>query len=55
MIVFYLIARKFQSYFNPLDFTAFYFVTAPLWLLIIVGSLIKVYIEPEKVDVNWKV
>jgi len=55
MIVFYLIARKFQSYFNPLDFTAFYFVMAPLWLLIILGSLIKVYIEPKKVDVNWKV
>jgi len=53
--LFYLIARKFQFYFNPLEFTAFYFVLAPMWLLIIIAGIIKVYVKPESVNIDWKV
>jgi len=54
-ILFYLIARKFQFCFNPLEFSAFYFVLAPMWLLIIIASIIKVYVKPESVNIDWKV
>jgi len=53
--VFYAIARKFQFCFNPLEFTVFYFIIAPLWLMIIIASLIKVYTKPEKIRIDWKI
>ena len=53
--IFYVIARKFQFCFNPLEFAVFYFVIAPLWLLIIIASLIKVYAKPDKIRVDWKI
>jgi|GEM_PF-142999 len=52
---FYLIARKLHFHFNFLEFTVFYFIAAPLWLLIIVVSLIKVYVKPHNIKVDWKV
>lgn len=54
-LTFYLIARKFRFSFNPLEFVIFYFIIAPLWLLIIVASLLKVCIKPESIKIDWKI
>lgn len=53
--VFFIVAKKMHFHFNPLEFLVFYFVMAPLWFLLIVVSLFRVYIKPEKVHVDWKV
>jgi len=53
--VFYLIARKIGFIFNPIEFTIFYIVYSPLWLLIIIVSLIKVYMGLKNLDIDWKV
>ncbi|MCX8170595.1 MAG: glycosyltransferase family 2 protein [Candidatus Bathyarchaeota archaeon] len=55
LLTFYLIARKLRLHFNPLEFIAFYFITAPLWLLIVIASLIRVYIKPDGIKIDWKV
>ncbi|MEM2322659.1 MAG: glycosyltransferase family 2 protein, partial [Candidatus Bathyarchaeia archaeon] len=52
---FYFIARKLRIYFNPFEFIVFYFTAAPLWLLIVVASLIRVYIKPDGIKIDWKV
>jgi cellulose synthase/poly-beta-1,6-N-acetylglucosamine synthase-like glycosyltransferase len=52
--IFYIFARRIRFHFNPIEFTIFYFVMAPLWLLIIVTSLIKVYTKPENIKIDWK-
>jgi len=54
-VIFYAIARRFQFCFNPLEFAVFYFVIAPLWLLIIIASIIKVYTKSNKIKVDWKI
>ncbi|MEM3478959.1 MAG: glycosyltransferase family 2 protein [Candidatus Bathyarchaeia archaeon] len=54
-LTFYFVARKLRIYFNPLEFIVFYFITAPLWLLIVVASLIRIYIKPDGIKVDWKV
>lgn len=53
--VFYFIARRLNFHFNPLEFTIFYFIIAPLWLLIVVSSLIKVYVKPNDIKIDWKI
>lgn len=53
--VFYMIARKLGFVFNPLEFMIFYIVYSPLWLLIIIASLTKVYIGLKSLDIDWKV
>ncbi|MBS7634250.1 glycosyltransferase family 2 protein [Candidatus Bathyarchaeota archaeon] len=54
-LIFYIFARRIRFPFNPIEFLIFYFVMAPVWLLIIVTSLIKVYIKPENIKIDWKV
>lgn len=54
-LTFYFIARKFRFYFDPLEFVIFYFVMAPLWLLVIIVSLLRAYIRPENPKIDWKV
>jgi len=53
--VFYIIARKLGFIFNPMEFMVFYLVYSPLWLLIIIASLTKVYMRPKKLDIDWKI
>jgi len=54
--IFYLIARKIKFHFNFLEFTVFYFVIAPLWLMLIVTCLIRVCIRKfNNINIDWKV
>jgi len=53
--IFYVVARKLGYAFNPLEFVFFYLVYSPLWLLIVITSIVKVCTKPESVDVDWKV
>lgn len=53
--LFYFIARRIHFYFNPLEFIIFYFIAAPLWLLIVVVSLIRVYVKPDGIRIDWKI
>ncbi len=53
--VFYVIARKLGFIFNPVEFMVFYIVYSPLWLLIIIASLLKVYVGLKRIDIDWKV
>ncbi|MEM2272732.1 MAG: glycosyltransferase family 2 protein [Candidatus Bathyarchaeia archaeon] len=53
---FYFIARKIRFYFNLIDFTVFYFVMAPLWLILIVTCLIRVFVKKSgSINIDWKV
>ncbi|MEM2309827.1 MAG: glycosyltransferase family 2 protein [Candidatus Bathyarchaeia archaeon] len=54
-LIFYVVAKKFHFNFNPFEFAIFYFIVAPIWLLIVIVSLFKVYIRPENIRVDWKV
>jgi len=53
--VFYMIARKIGFIFNPIEFMIFYIVYSPLWLLIMIVSLIKVYMGLKNFDIDWKI
>jgi cellulose synthase/poly-beta-1,6-N-acetylglucosamine synthase-like glycosyltransferase len=53
--VFYMIARKLEFIFNPGEFVIFYIIYSPLWLFIIIASLIKVYMGLKNLDLDWKV
>lgn len=55
LLTFYSFARRLNYTFEPLSFTFFYFVYSPIWLFIFVLSLIKVYLKPDNIDVDWKV
>ena len=55
LFTFYSFARKLSCTFEPLSFAFFYFVYSPIWLFILVLSLIKVYLKSGSIDVNWKV
>jgi biofilm PGA synthesis N-glycosyltransferase PgaC len=53
-LFYYFAARKFNYMFNPIEFALFYIILSPLWLLIIIASLIKVLIQPQKFKIDWK-
>jgi len=53
--IFYVIARKLGFVFNPAEFIIFYVAYSPLWLIIIIASLIKVYLGLRNSDLDWKV
>jgi len=53
--IFYMIARRIGFIFNPIEFMIFYIVYSPLWLLIIIVSLVKVYMGLKNFDIDWKV
>lgn len=54
-LLFFLIAKKFHSSFNPLHFIIYYFIIAPLWLLIVITCIIQVYFNPKKIKIDWKI
>ena len=54
IIFYYFAARKFNYRFNTIEFTIFYIILSPLWLLFIIASLIKVLIQPQKFEIDWK-
>jgi cellulose synthase/poly-beta-1,6-N-acetylglucosamine synthase-like glycosyltransferase len=53
--IFYVIARKLGYMFNPLEFVFFYLVYSPLWLLIMITSIARVFINPERINIDWKI
>jgi len=52
--IFYFAARKLRFPFNLLEFAAFYFIAAPLWLLMVIASLVRVYTKPDGIKIDWK-
>ncbi|MBS7643896.1 glycosyltransferase, partial [Candidatus Bathyarchaeota archaeon] len=54
MLTFYSLARRLEYAFNPLEFTFFYFVYSPLWLLTIVATIIRTIAAPNKIEIDWK-
>jgi len=55
LLTFYCFARRLNYAFEPLSFTFFYFVYCPVWLFIIVLSLIKVCLKSSDANTDWKV
>ncbi len=55
LLIFYLFARKLNYPFKPLDFTLFYFIYSPIWLFIIIFSIVMVYFRRGQVKVDWKI
>ncbi|MBS7641133.1 MAG: glycosyltransferase family 2 protein [Candidatus Bathyarchaeia archaeon] len=54
--IFYILAKKLKFHFNLSEFTAYYFIMAPLWLILIVASLIRICIKRgSKVNLDWKI
>ena len=53
--IFYMMAQKLDFAFNPIDFVFFYLVYSPLWLLIMVASIMRGYLKPGWADLDWKV
>lgn len=54
-LTFFIFAKKLGFPFNLLEFAAYYFVMAPLWLMLIVSALIRLCIKRDKVNIDWKV
>ncbi|MEM0049069.1 MAG: glycosyltransferase family 2 protein [Candidatus Bathyarchaeia archaeon] len=55
-LTFYIISRKIKFRFNFLEFTVFYFVMAPLWLILIVTSIIRVLAKKtSNIKIDWKI
>ena len=53
-LFYYFSARKLGYKFNPAEFLLFYLLLSPLWLLIVVTSIIKVLIQPsKKLKMDW--
>jgi len=52
--IFFVLAKKMGYIFNPLEFAIFYLVYSPLWLLIVLASITKVYLRPENLSIDWK-
>jgi len=53
-ILYGLLARKLKYTFNLLEFLCFYFVFSPLFLIIVIVSLLKVCMQPDKISIDWK-
>ncbi|MCS7120370.1 MAG: glycosyltransferase family 2 protein [Nitrososphaerota archaeon] len=49
------ITRKMNTAFHPVEFAAFYLIYSPIWLLIIVVSIVKVYAKIGETRIDWKV
>ena len=52
--LYYFLSRKFKYTFNLLEFLCFYFVSSPLFLMIVIVSLLKVCMQPNKIIIDWK-
>jgi len=54
-MIFYAFSRRMGYPFNPLEFAVFYLIYSPLWFMIVVVSIVRVYAKPEWMNVDWKV
>ena len=54
-VIFYVLSRRMGCPFNPLEFTLFYLVYSPLWFMIVVTCIVRIYAKPEWMNVDWKV
>jgi len=52
-LVFFLLARRLGYNFNPLIFIVYFYFYSPLWLLIILVSLIKVFLLKKTEIKDW--
>jgi cellulose synthase/poly-beta-1,6-N-acetylglucosamine synthase-like glycosyltransferase len=52
--IFYWAAKKMKCPFNPLEFIFYYLVYSPLWLLVMIASLIKIYTGLGEIEIDWK-
>jgi len=55
LFIFYYLAHKLRYTFNPLEFTFFYFIYSPLWFLMIITSIMKVAINHDETNIDWKI
>ena len=53
-IVFFLLSRKIGFAFNPLEFVLFYLLYSPVWLLLVITNLSKVFLKQKTASVDWK-
>lgn len=54
--VLYIVSRRVKFHFSLLDFMVFYFVMAPLWLVLIASYIFKVLIKKScNLNIDWKV
>ena len=52
-LVFFLLARRLGYNFNPLTFVVYFYFYSPLWLLIILVSLIRVFLLKKTEIKDW--
>jgi len=52
-LVFFLLARRLGYNFNPLTFVLYFYFYSPLWLLIILVSLIRVFLLKKTEIKDW--
>ena len=52
-LVFFLLARRLGYNFNPLTFVVYFYFYSPLWLLIILVSLIRVFLLKKTKIKDW--
>lgn len=52
--LYYFLAKKFKYTFNLLEFLCFYYIFSPLFLMIVIVSLLKAYMQPDKINIDWK-
>ncbi|RLG60557.1 hypothetical protein DRN86_02230 [Candidatus Geothermarchaeota archaeon] len=52
---FYVFARKLGYRYNPLEFLIYYLIYSPIWLLIMLASIIIVLIGGDRIKIDWKV
>jgi len=54
-LVFFLLARRLGYNFNPLTFVVYFYFYSPLWLLIILVSLIRVFLLKKTEIKDWPI
>lgn len=53
--LFYILAQKMNFPFNPLEFTFYYLIYSPLWLITVAASIARLLLKPEWINIDWKV
>jgi len=54
-LLFYILAQKLNFPFNPLEFTFYYLIYSPLWLITVAASIARILLKPEWINIDWKV
>jgi len=51
-VLFYLMAKRLDYKFSPVEFAFYFFVYSPMWLFIVIVSLIKVFLFSTKMELE---